>query len=65
MPWAAPGRSPCERALGRSSPTTPANGSLYNLVDDRAETRDLASERPELVKELRADLDRAYFPPPK
>jgi arylsulfatase len=36
--------------------------ALYNLVDDMAEKHDLAAEKPELVKELRAELDRFRFP---
>ena len=39
--------------------------ALYNLVDDLGEEHDLAAERPDLVKELRAELDRFRFPPPK
>jgi hypothetical protein len=45
---------------------------LYNLADDLAETRDLASQRPDLVRELKArlaawekDVARAVPPPPK
>lgn len=39
--------------------------ALYNLVDDVGERRDLAAERPDLVKELRSELDQFRFPPPK
>ncbi|MHC5537352.1 hypothetical protein ACYOEI_03845, partial [Singulisphaera rosea] len=39
--------------------------ALYNLVDDIAEAHDRAAERPELVKELRAELDRFQFPAAK
>lgn len=39
--------------------------ALYNLVDDVAEAHDRAAERPDLVKELRAELDRFQFPAPK
>lgn len=31
---------------------------LYDVVEDPGETRDLASERPELLKELQAAWDR-------
>lgn len=36
--------------------------ALYNLVDDVGERHDLAAERPDLVKELRSELDRYRFP---
>jgi arylsulfatase A len=42
-----------------------AHFELYNLVDDGAEKHDQASERPDLVKELRAELERMYVPAPK
>ena len=37
--------------------------ALFNLVDDVAETNDLAARRPDLVKELRGELNRFVFPP--
>jgi arylsulfatase A len=39
--------------------------ALYNLNDDEAEKHDLAADRPDLVKELRSELDRSYFAPLK
>jgi arylsulfatase A len=39
--------------------------ALYNLVDDVGEQRDRAAERPDLVKDLRSELDQFRFPPHK
>jgi arylsulfatase A len=39
--------------------------ALYHLIDDESEKHDLAADRPELVKELRSELDRSYFPATK
>jgi arylsulfatase A len=36
--------------------------ALYDLENDAAETRDLASERPEVVERLRAEIGRVYVP---
>jgi len=33
---------------------------LYNVIEDPFETRNLAAERPDLVRELQAELDRWY-----
>jgi arylsulfatase A len=37
--------------------------ALYDIDADIAEARDLAAERPEIVKPLRAELERLYLPP--
>ncbi len=41
------------------------NFALYNLVDDIAEQHDLAKERPEVVKDLRHELEAFQFPAKK
>jgi arylsulfatase A-like enzyme len=44
------------RRAVRQGPWKLVEEELYNLEDDPAETRDLASDRPELVRELKAKL---------
>ena len=39
--------------------------ALYNLVDDVAEQHDRSADRPDLVKELRSELDQFHFPATK
>jgi arylsulfatase A-like enzyme len=38
---------------------------LYDLKDDLAETRDVATEQPEVVAKLRAAMDKAHVPSPR
>jgi arylsulfatase A len=38
------------------------NFALYNVVEDIAEQHDRAAERPDLVKELRAEMEAFRFP---
>jgi len=40
----------------------PQNFALYNLIEDVAEQHDRAAERPDLVRELRAEMDAFQFP---
>jgi arylsulfatase A-like enzyme len=42
----------------RSGPHKLRGGKLYNVVTDPGETRDLAAEKPEVVKELQSLLDQ-------
>jgi arylsulfatase A len=37
--------------------------ALYDVANDIAEKQDRAANRPEIVKQLRAELDRLYLPP--
>ena len=60
------------RKAVRQGPWKLVENELYNLADDLAESRDLASQRPELVRDLKAklaawekDVMRAVPPPPK
>ena len=39
--------------------------ALFDVVADAAEAHDRSSDRPDLVRELRAELDRRYVPPDK
>ena len=60
--------SPWKSALRRGPWKILADGgrerfALFNLVDDVGEKNDLAAQRPDLVKELRVELDRFKFPP--
>jgi len=41
------------------------NFALYNVVEDVAERHDRAAERPDLVKELRAEMEAFQFPDAK
>jgi hypothetical protein len=42
----------------RSGPHKLRGGKLYDVVTDPGETRDLAAEKPEVVKELQSLLDQ-------
>jgi arylsulfatase A-like enzyme len=67
-----PGADAGSRKAVRQGPWKLVDNELYHLADDLAESRDLAAERPEIVRELKAklaawerDVMRAVPPPPK
>ena len=71
--WQSPASPDAASRKGvRQGPWKLVENELYNLADDVAESRDLASQRPEIVRELKAklaawekDVMRAVPPPPK
>jgi arylsulfatase len=46
------------KAMSVAPPYGPGKWQLYNLAKDPGETRNLAEQKPELLKELRAAWDR-------
>ena len=46
------------KAVSVAPPYGPGKWQLYNVAEDPGETRDLAKQKPELLKELRAVWDR-------
>jgi arylsulfatase len=45
------------KAMSVAPPYGPGEWQLYNVAEDPGETRDLAKEMPELLKELRGEWD--------
>jgi arylsulfatase len=45
------------KAMSVAPPYGPGEWQLYNVTEDPGETRDLAKEMPELLKELRGEWD--------
>ena len=67
--YGAPGRVAHQRAVvaqGFKLVRDQSTGvlELFDLVGDPGETRDLIDERPAVLARLRADLERAFGPPP-
>ena len=46
------------KAMSVAPPYGPGKWQLYNMADDPGETRDLAKEKPGLLKELQAAWER-------
>jgi hypothetical protein len=57
---------PARRAgpgVGRGNPATQEAAQLYNLTDDLGETKNVAAQHPDVVKELTALLQQAREKP--
>ena len=62
MPF-TPNRDATLMIDGRTADWTRFEPELYNVLNDPREERNLAAERPELAKELRASMDRWWRVP--